>query len=75
MYRFTDKTGKCFKVFQGMGNPNDEGDRRYHDHIGAMLRASHNGEHDFSVGDAMVFREELLDAGFGWGIDFYMKKV
>ena len=73
MYRFTDKSGHCFEDFQGMGE--DDCDKRYHDSIGAMLRASNNGEHDFSVGDAMVFRDELQEAGFEWGKDFYMKKV
>ena len=72
MYRFVDKSN-CFVKFQNIGE--DEGDKRYHDRVGAMLRASNNGEHEFSVGDAMVFRDELIDAGFEWGRDFYMKKV
>ena len=72
MYRFVDKSN-CFEKFQGIGE--DEADKRYHDHVGALLRASNNGECDFSVGDAMVFRDELIEAGFEWGKDFYMKKV
>jgi len=27
------------------------------------------------VGDAMLARDELIEAGFEWGIDFYLKKV
>lgn len=73
MYRFFDKSGHCFEDFQKMGE--DDGDKRYHDGIGAFLRASNNGEHDFSVGDAMCFRDELQEAGFEWGKDFYMTKV
>ncbi len=72
MYRFVDKSN-CFVKFQDIGE--NEADKRYHDHVGALLRASNNGEHDFSVGDAMVFRDELEDAGFEWGKDFYLKKV
>ncbi len=72
MYRFVDKTN-CFEKFQGIGE--DEADKSYHDWVGAMLRASNNGEHDFSGGDAMAFRDELTDAGFEWGKDFYMRKI
>ena len=75
MYKFIDKTGHCFEDFQDLGNPEDEGDIRYHDNIGAMLRASNNGEHDFSVGDMLVFRDELQEAGYEWGKDFFVKKV
>ena len=53
----------------------DDCDKRYHDMVGAMLRASNNGEHDFSVGDMLVFRDDLQEAGFVWGIDFYARKV
>ena len=28
-----------------------------------------------SRGDAMVARDELIEAGFKWGIDFYIKVV
>jgi len=28
-----------------------------------------------SVGDAMVARDELQEAGFEWGKDFYLKKI
>ena len=73
MYRFRDVTGKCFESFQKIGE--DKIDKRYHDHVGALLRASHYGEHDFTVGDMMVFKEELIEAGFKWGRDFYVKKI
>ncbi len=73
MYRFVDKTGKCFEAFQGMGE--NDVDKEYHDMIGAWLRGSNDGNRDFTVGDAMVFRDELQEAGFEWGKDFYMKKV
>jgi len=28
-----------------------------------------------SQGDALVARDELIEAGFKWGVDFYLKKV
>lgn len=72
-YKFVDVTGKCFESYQQMGK--SDCDRKYHDHVGAMLRASHNDEHPFYVGDMIIFKEELIDAGFRWGRDFYVKKV
>ncbi len=73
LYQFVDKTGECFEAYQSLGE--DESDKRYHDHIGAMLRASHHGEHTFCVGDMMCFKDELVEAGFKWGVDFYVRKV
>lgn len=73
MYRFVDKSGHCFEDYQAMGDC--ESDKKYHDMVGAMLRASHDGKHDFSVGDAMCFRDELQEAGFKWNKDFYMVKL
>gem|GEM_PF-5823497 len=29
----------------------------------------------FPVGDMLCFRDDLTDAGFKWGVDFYVKKV
>lgn len=78
LYKFIDKTGSCFESFQEIGkvvDGNPSPDRLYHDHVGAMLRASHNDEHFFGVGDMMVFKDELLEAGFKWGVDFYIIKV
>lgn len=72
-YRFLDVTGQCFESYQEMGE--DDMDKRYHDHVGALLRASHHGKHDFCVGDMMLFKEELVNAGFQWGRDFYVKKI
>lgn len=73
MYRFINKSGHCFEDYQKMGE--SECDKDYHDSVGAMLRASHDGKHDFSVGDFLCFRDELQEAGFVWGVDFYAKKV
>lgn len=73
LYRFVDKSGNCFRSFQLMGE--DDCDRRYHDFVGAMLRASNDNKHDFTVGDMMAFKDELIDARFKWGIDFFVKKV
>lgn len=83
-YKFVDITGKCFESFQMLENCeecfnerkcDDCGVRRYNDSVGALLRASNNDEHFFSVGDMMVFKQDLLDAGFKWGIDFCVKKI
>ena len=66
LYIFVDKSGHCFEDFQDK----DDGSG-YNDRIGAMMRAGCK----FSVGDMLVFRDELKDAGFEWGTDFYIKKV
>lgn len=83
LYIFIDKTGHCFKDFQVssktkpdefdkiLPKPNNDGEQRYRNMVGAMLQ---DGEH-FSVGDMFAFRDDLTDAGFEWGKDFYMKKV
>jgi len=68
-YLFVDKTGHCFEDFQKMGD--SECARNYNDHVGAWLR----GGKKFTVGDMMAFRDDLTEAGFKWGIDFYVKKV
>ncbi|KKM02081.1 hypothetical protein LCGC14_1788030 [marine sediment metagenome] len=73
MYRFIDKTGHCFEDFQTRSD--DEWERKYNDMVGAMLRASNDGKHDFTVGDMMCFKDELEDAGYKWGVDFFCKKV
>ena len=70
-YQFIDKTGECFEKFQDMASENNS----YNDTIGATLRASHHDDLTFSVGDMMVFKRDLLDAGFKWGIDFYVRKI
>lgn len=69
LYIFVDKTGKCFEEFQGMGEY--DGDAKYHDVIGAYLR----GGKKFTVGDMLAFRDDLTNAGFEWGKDFYVKKA
>ena len=68
-YLFVDKTELCFEAFQSLGSCDAE--HRYNDSVGAWLRAGRT----FTVGDMMVFRDDLIDAGFKWGIDFFVKKV
>ena len=69
-YLFVDKTGHCFEAFQKTGNlENRQID--YNDLIGAWLRSGRK----FTVGDMLCFRDDLTDAGFKWGVDFYVKKV
>ena len=72
MYRFIDLSGHCFEDYQKIGE--DDCDKRYHDGIGAHLRASNDGDHVFSIGDMMCFRDELQDVGFKFGKDFVVKK-
>ena len=74
-YRFIDVTGHCFKSFQLSAKTENDGERRYRDGVGAMLRASHHDGETFSFGDMLCFKSELLDAGFKWGTDFYVKKI
>lgn len=88
LYIFVDKSGHCFEDFQTgrraapkdeldkiidkeVGDKANDGEQRYRDIVGAMLRAGR----EFSVGDMFAFRDDLTDAGFEWGIDFYVKKV
>ena len=79
LYVFVDKSGHCFEDFQlsagtGFGIDSDienDGERRYRDVIGAWLRSGKK----FSVGDMLVFRDDLQNAGFKWGVDFYVKKI
>jgi hypothetical protein len=83
-YKFIDKTGHCFEDFQKstkhkqedeidkfLDNSDNDGEKFYRDHVGAMLRAGK----EFSVGDMFCFRDDLTDAGFIWGTDFYVIKV
>lgn len=89
LYIFIDKTGHCFEDFRrstktspkdeldeiidkAVGSKNtDDVEQRYKNLIGAMLQAGR----EFSVGDMLAFRDDLTDAGFKWGVDFYVKKV
>lgn len=67
-YLFVDKTGHCFEDLQGIG----EGTQgRYNDFVGALMRSGRK----FTVGDMMSFKDDLTEAGFEWGVDFYVKKV
>ena len=74
-YRFIDKSGHCFEDFQKACKGSGGGEDRYRDFVGAMLRASNNGEHDFTVGDMMCFKSELQEAGYKWGTDFFVRKI
>ena len=65
LYIFVDKSGHCFEDFQ-----NKDDGSGYNKLLGAWLL----GGKMFGVGDMMVFKQELIDAGFRWGIDFYVKK-
>ena len=69
-YLFVDKSGRCFEAFQKTGNL-ENGQQGYNALVGAWLR----GGRKFTVGDMMAFKQDLIDAGFKWGIDFYVKKV
>ena len=69
-YLFVDKTGHCFEDFQDMKVANDS-HGRYNDTVGAWLRSGRQ----FTVGDMLAFRDDLTDAGFKWGVDFFVKKV
>ena len=71
-YKFVDKTGKCFKAFAEV---EDEDSSEYNKRVAALLMASQEGKHTFEVGDMCVFRDELEEAGFRWGVDFYVQKV
>ena len=65
LYVFVDKSGHCFEVFQG------DGEDDYNDRVGALMR----GGEKFTAGDMFVFKQDLIDAGFEWGRDFYVKKA
>ncbi len=65
-YLFVDKTGHCFEDF---GNIEDG--LGYNALIGTWLRAKIK----YTVGDMMCFKDDLTNAGFKWGVDFYVKKV
>jgi len=89
LYIFVDKTGHCFEDFRTshiMTKPlddidkivnrhldgiTDEGEKHYRNIVGAMLQAGRK----FSVGDMFAFRDDLTEAGFVWGKDFYVKKI
>jgi len=69
-YLFVDKSGNCFEAFQKMGDF-ENGERNYNDYVGALMGSGRK----FTVGDMMCFKDDLTDAGFKWGVDFYVKKV
>lgn len=65
MYQFVDKSGTCFDDFADIRDDTD-----YHRMIAAKLSLG-----EFTVGDMMLFRDELQQDGFEWGIDFVVKKI
>jgi hypothetical protein len=69
-YKFVDMTGRCFKKFGEV-----EDSTEYHRCVAAMLIRSDKDDHPFHVGDMMIFKDELMEAGFEWGVDFYVKKI
>jgi len=66
LYQFIDKSGHCFDDFSKIKDPTV-----YHKFVAALLTR----ERDFTVGDMLCFRDELTEAGFVWGRDYYIKKV
>lgn len=68
LYQFVDKSG-CFERFQNSGN--NIGKQNYRNVIGVWLKKDKN----FTVGDMLAIRDDLENAGFKWGIDFYVKKI
>ena len=80
LYVFVDKSGHCFDDFQTTKNCdecfnkrdcNNCSLRRYNGVVGAFFK----GGRKFTVGDMLAFKQDLLDAGFKWGVDFYVRKV
>lgn len=67
LYVFVDKTGHCFEDFTKKAEA-EWGEPQI---LSVWLKKGRK----FGVGDMMVFRDELTDAGFEWGKDFYVKKV
>jgi len=70
MYRFIDNSGHCFDDFAKI-----EDSTEYHKLVADLLKESHMGDKTFSVGDMLCFRDELLEDGFKWSVDFYIMKV
>lgn len=69
LYIFVDKSGHCFEDFRCMGANN--GALAYNNILGSWLARGKK----FSVGDMLAFRDDLFNAGFKWGVDFYARKV
>ena len=70
LYKFIDSSGKCFDEYAKIEDPTD-----YHVLVALMLKNSQEGKKTFGVGDMLCFRDELQDAGFKWGTDFFIKKI
>lgn len=52
----------------------EKGEALYRKMVAALLKTSQDGKRTFSVGDMLAFRDDLQDAGFKWGKDFYVNK-
>lgn len=65
-YIFVDASGKCFDSFAEVEDTTD-----YHRMVANMFA----GEKRFEVGDMLCFRDDLINDGFKWSRDFYIKKV
>lgn len=66
LYCFVDKSGSCFEDFSKVKDSTD-----YHRRIAHLFRNNQK----FSVGDMLCFRDDLTEANFVWGRDFYIIKV
>ena len=66
MYIFVDSSGHCFDDI----TKKDVGD----DYFKLLAHWFKKGK-KFIVGDMLAFRDDLVEAGFEWGKDFYVKKV
>jgi len=64
-YQFIDKSGTCFDDFAAIKDDTD-----YHRMVASRLSVG-----EFSVGDMLVFRDELQAGGFEWGSDFFVRKI
>lgn len=65
-YRFVDKSGHCFS---DLGLIEDSLD--YWKEVARRLKSGET----YSIGEAMIRRDELFGLRFKWGTDFYFEKV
>ena len=64
-YKFVDKTGHCLDDFV----ENETNGSGYNARVADLLL-----DKTVEVGDMLAFRDDFVDAGFTWGIDFCFKK-
>lgn len=65
-YRFVDESGCCLTNFVDKAA---EDDIAYNKRVASLLR-----RRTVEVSDMCCFRDDLQNAGFVWGMDFYFKK-